>query len=157
MFTDIDYKVAVFKFLVESNTFEGLPSHREAKIQVEKLARMKATFDGKFPPQLVLSLPLKKFKKIHGHDKHLLQQQSTKVDRVCIKVFEEHVKRHLENNQPEKKVTKGDIKKMSQEYIESLNRNTFKAYQNALKDAFKGAAEVLGGSPKEIGEGEQSS
>jgi hypothetical protein len=156
MFTDIAYKLYVFKFLVESNTFEGLPSHREAKIQVEKLDRMKASFEKKYPPQLVLTLPHRKFSKMRGQDNHLLNQQSKSVDRVCMKVFEEHVKRHLETTKPDGKITKGIIKKVAQQYIEELNSNSYKAYQNALRKAFEEMAPVLGGPPREIGHGEQS-
>jgi tRNA uridine 5-carbamoylmethylation protein Kti12 len=121
---------------------------------------MKTEFEEKYPPQLVLSLPHKKFNKLHGQARNTLNQQSNKVDRVCMKVFEEHVKRHLETIQTEGKIKKSVLKKVARQFVEGLNSSAYKAYQNALREAFKGMKDVLGGGlPKQIGrgDGEQSS
>ena len=150
MFAHMEYKLVVFTRLLDGHTFEGLPSYREAKIQLAKLDRLKEKFEKKYPA-LLLALPHKKVNKLYWQDSHGLQQQSKTVDRLCMKLFEEHVKRHLEKNEPGKKITKGVIKKVAQQYIESLNSASYAAYQSAFKKAFYGARDVLGGPPKEIG------
>ena len=145
MFTDtmsFELKAAVFKTLVTG--FSTLPSFREGQIQLEKLERMTEKFAAKYPIEVVRALPLKKLNKARGVDRHKLSTQSKIVDRLCMKLIEEAVI-DAERRSGEKMVTKAQRRKVAQGYIETLNSNIHRAFQNRLKEAFKEVAVVLGG------------
>ena len=69
MFTDtvaFHHKATIFKHIVDSPLFSALPSHREAQIQIAKLIRATKALDKKFPVEMMLSVPQKKFYKMRG-------------------------------------------------------------------------------------------
>jgi hypothetical protein len=147
MFTDtmgFELKVAVFKNLVTSHSFSNLHSFRDAQIQVEKLERMTEKFAAKYPIEVVMALPLKKLKKARGVDRHRVSTQSKIVDRVCMKLMEELVI-DSETAAGGKNLTKAQVKRVAQKYIETLNGNIHKAFQNRLKEAFAATVAGLGG------------
>jgi hypothetical protein len=148
MFTDtigFELKVAVYKHLVTMPMYTKLPSNRETQIQVDKLARMTKKFAAKFPPQMILSTPLKKINKMRGQERHLVNQQCKKVDRACAKLMGEMILDAMKVYKAPGKLSKGQLKMASQKYVEFLNAQIHKSFQKQLKVAFSATAGVLGG------------
>jgi hypothetical protein len=141
-------KASIFKYLAENHMYSDLPSYREMQIQVAKFGKMTIAFHRKFPVELILSVPKKKFDKMRGIERHKLNQQSKVVDRLFMKMIEEMMVAALSGPDGLKKVTKGQLRRAAQKYIHRLNSSIHKTHQKALKEAYAAVAEELGGSTK---------
>lgn len=116
---EFGYKVDCFKTLFLSELFSGLPSSREAHIQIEKFERMTNKFIKRFPIEEIRSLPPDKANKIIGAETHRVNQQGKIIDRMCMKVIEEKVKQSM--NEQGGKLPKSFIKMKTRKFIESRN------------------------------------
>jgi hypothetical protein len=121
---EFSHKAKRFKALFTSELFTGLPTCREAQIQIEKLERMAEKFRRKFTIEVILSLPEDKANKIIGAETHRVNQQSKAVDLVCMKLIEEKVREFLIEKSIIKtggRLPKGFLRMKTQKFIESRN------------------------------------
>jgi hypothetical protein len=116
-------------FVAQDSDYAGLPSQREAGIQVEKLRRITHSLTSGF--NRLLSKPAKKVNKTVGAEIHLINQQ-----RLCIKLLEELVIRAA-NKQGKKAPSKGELKHTAQRYFEegksNIHRRSLAAMQEVLR------------------------
>jgi hypothetical protein len=116
---EFSHKAKRFKALFASELFTGLPTCREAQIQIEKLERMTEKFKRKFTIEVIVSLPEETANKIIGTETHRVNQQSKAVDLVCTKVLEEKIMESIIKTGG--KLPKRFIKMQTRQFIESRN------------------------------------
>jgi hypothetical protein len=135
------FKLAGFKALL--NAFTGLPSYREAQIQVAKLERMTEATKKRHRSALFFGEPTEGKK--WGKERHQLNQQGKIVDRLFVKLIEEGVVRNSQSVPGRPKLTPRKIRGTAQKFIHSINSWLFQAHQKALEQAFSEIAGQLEG------------
>jgi hypothetical protein len=108
---------------------------READIQIDKLDRMVKKFDEKFPPSLILQVPVHELRRKKGPALHGVAQQSKRVDKIISKLMEQHTLRHLLPSADY--ALRRKLKKAVEMYVVGLNRMAYKARKQMQLDAAK--------------------